>query len=1070
MARKAIAGKTDDQEDLNRYRDLLLGVMDVCIIKIRLSDYSIVEYNDAMCRMLGCTREEYEARYHHKMSEFFTGEYAAELDKLKKMVQDTLAAGQKRFRLDMKIPGPKGLIWVGGAASIADTDPDTGSPDALYVMYRDITDVIQSKDRDTVIRRMRRLIDFVPSGLGSLRVVKGVPAEQLRLNRYFIERVNVLANERGEVELHSFLDCVHPDDRENLSRDYYQFLKDKKPMTEVYRFQRRDGNYIWGNVRATITHVSEDIEIAYFVYINIDEQIKAEKSLQESQRFYSKVVQAAKLSTWDYDIANRTIMISKDPHTVGTRAIIGMPQIIKNVPDSIVDSIAEEDRPALLQMYSEVNAGRSASCEVWYKPENGREPRCDRITYIVTENPDGKTSKAIGFAQNITAGRKVEERYQRELGLLRNVDDNNLVAKGHYNLTRKLILEYTTKNDSFFKAKAGSSYDEVFHSFAETAYNASERQVILDGLDRMKLIDRYQQGQMQTGIIYRRILKDRLPVWISMSIHTYMMPETGDLECFTYAYDISGEKNKGDIMGLISDQAFDYIGLIFAKSDLFQFVKKSPTMGYSQVPEDQQTSYSECCNYVRSNFISSEEAAQFDNVVSVKNILTGLKKNGHLTANYYHTENHRTLCKQLDYVWLDQQQEIVLVVRTDVTAIYERDQEQIRRIEAAKLNADKANDAKSAFLSSMSHDLRTPLNGVLGFTAFALKEKDPARKQEYLEKISESGKLLADLVNDTLELSRIESGKAVLEPEVTMSDEVITSVITALRPSADLKGIHLVTEGLNGNGIPVWCDKLKVQKIVLNLLSNSIKYTHEGGMITVKFIPSAVEIPNCRQSLVIEDNGIGMSEEFMKRMYEPFSQEKRSEAVDVQGTGLGLSIVKKYVDLMGGRIDVTSELHKGTRWVVSLPIDEVKDGQERKKQVIVNYEILSGKRVLLCEDNRMNMEIAVMLLKDKGMIVDTAVNGEEGLKKFIVSGPRFYDVILMDMRMPIMDGLEATRKIRALQRIDAKSVPIIAMTADVFEESIREAKEAGMADYCTKPIDPEKMYSILAKNLNKSES
>lgn len=205
---------------------------------------------------------------------------------------------------------------------------------------------------------------------------------------------------------------------------------------------------------------------------------------------------------------------------------------------------------------------------------------------------------------------------------------------------------------------------------------------------------------------------------------------------------------------------------------------------------------------------------------------------------------------------------------------------------------------------------------------------------------------------------------------------------------------------------------------------------------------------------------MGMSAEFMKHMYEPFSQEKRSEAVQTPGTGLGLSIVRRYVDLLGGTISVESRLHEGTRWKVSLPVKRI-GGKLTENPKPANEDALRNKRVLLCEDNQMNTEIASMLLKNKGMLVETAENGLIGLEKFTASGEGWYNAVLMDIRMPEMDGYEASRRIRTLKRADAAAVPIIAMTADAFEESVRDAKLAGMNDYITKPVDPQKLYSAL---------
>ena len=339
------------------------------------------------------------------------------------------------------------------------------------------------------------------------------------------------------------------------------------------------------------------------------------------------------------------------------------------------------------------------------------------------------------------------------------------------------------------------------------------------------------------------------------------------------------------------------------------------------------------------------------------------------------------------------------------------------------------------------------------------------KKQEYLEKVESSGNLLLELVNDTLDLSRIESGKSVPEPEAVMSDELIPAVVTALRPSAELKGVKLIENYKDYENQTVWADKLKINKIILNLLSNSIKFTPTGGTITVTpfCTPTFASDGGC--GFIIEDTGIGMSEEFMKHMYEPFAQEKRSESVQTPGTGLGLSIVKRYVDLLGGTISVESHVHVGTRWQVVLPVKKLQDGIIDKEEQ--KLESMQGKRILLCEDNQMNIEIASVLLKDKKMLVEAAENGAIGVEKFTSSPQGYYDAVLMDIRMPEMDGYEATKIIRTSKHPDAVKIPIIAMTADAFEESIRSAKEAGMDAYITKPIEPQKMFKTLQDYISK---
>ena len=969
----------------------LMDTSEVCIATIDLRDYTLADYNDAVCRMIGFSREEYEARRRHDMAEFFTGEYRDELDRLRDAVENALSSGQTRFTLHLRIPTAQGRVWVGGTASFGEADPQTGRPAKMYAVYRDITDIIEAQEKrkqaeealqksallKKQAEKMRRLIDSVPSGLGELTIVGGVPQETFYLNRYFTESVDLSAAADGAVRYADFPDCIHPDDRERCRADFREFLASAALTVRQYRFRGVTGKYYWCSVRGALERVSADLSVAYFLFANIDDLKTAEARLRDSHRFYREVVRAAKLSTWDYDIRSRTITLSADEHTSEARRTLGMPRVIQNVPAALTDAISEEDQPAFLQMYREVDAGRDASCEAWYKPVNGREPRCERITYIAVASPDGKPARAIGFTQNITAERKMEERYQRELGFLRQADENNLLAKGHYNITQNTVLEYSTKNDDIFRVEPGIPFDKAFQAFAAHAYDESERREILDRLDRKKLAERYQRGQLQTGLVYRRSRSGQLPLWISMNIYTYTMPETGDLECFTYAYDITDERQSDEIMGLIATEEFDYIGLLFAETGQFELIKKSPEIRFPDVR--QRVSYADCCDYVRRNFVNDDERARFDAAVSAENIVAGLRESGKHVATYRRTENGKLLCKQVDCAWIDRTSGIILMVRSDITSAFRRDQEQLAHIEAARLEADRANEAKSAFLSSMSHDLRTPLNGVLGFTRLALRETDGEKKQDYLRKIEASGNLLMDLVNDTLELSRIESGKAVLEPEAVMPDDLIPAVVTALRPSAELKGVRLETDYANDASTPVWCDKLKVQKIALNLLSNAIKYTPEGGRVRVLVRP-VQQGEGCRWLLTVEDTGIGMSEEFMRRMYEPFAQEKRSEAVRAPGTGLGLSIVKRYVDLMGGTIEVDSRLHEGTRWSVSLPIRQADEAARQQKDAASARQSLAGERVLLCEDNVMNTEIATVLLKDQGVAVDAAENGSLGYR------------------------------------------------------------------------------------------
>jgi signal transduction histidine kinase/BarA-like signal transduction histidine kinase len=389
-------------------------------------------------------------------------------------------------------------------------------------------------------------------------------------------------------------------------------------------------------------------------------------------------------------------------------------------------------------------------------------------------------------------------------------------------------------------------------------------------------------------------------------------------------------------------------------------------------------------------------------------------------------------------------------------------EEKNRELQAEALRADKASAAKSKFLSSMSHDMRTPLNGVVSFTSFALKADTLEKKQAYLEKAQQSASLLMGLINDTLEVSRIESGKMELQQEWTGLCALIDGITLVIQNSAAEKGLAFVKEVGFSEDMSAFVDRLKMQDLLMNLLTNAIRYTPAGGTVRLSVAP--VEPPCAGKNLriVVADTGIGISEEFMPNLYEPFAQECDPRVNSSGGTGLGLYIVHKIITLMDGTIAVKSQKDKGTEFTVCLPVRMEKRPRERSPEIPQAFDF-SGKRVLLVEDNAVNTEIASTILSSRGITVVCAENGEKGTDLFSASPDGTFDAILMDIHMPVMDGYEATAAIRAMKRRDAGSVPIVAMTADAYEEDVARCLAAGMNGHTPKPVDPEQLFRLLAK-------
>ena len=390
-----------------------------------------------------------------------------------------------------------------------------------------------------------------------------------------------------------------------------------------------------------------------------------------------------------------------------------------------------------------------------------------------------------------------------------------------------------------------------------------------------------------------------------------------------------------------------------------------------------------------------------------------------------------------------------------------------RRKESELALIEKSHEEKEVFFSTISHDMRTPLNAIIGFSSLAQEEPLPPVVADYVENIRVSGNLLLDLINDTLTISKMNSGKLELHPEPVSLEGLFDSILIPVRAAAEKKDITL-SEDFSGMTVGnVMADSLNTRKIILNLLSNAVKYTRSGGHVSFRVWTETTE-RGADTLITVRDDGIGISDAFLGHIYEPFIQEQR-KGFESGGTGLGLAIVKRLVDMMGGTISVQSHLNAGTTFTVRLHLESVKTLPEQHEAPAAKsaerLALLQGKRVLVCEDNQLNLRIANALLKKNGVVMVAATNGQEGLDIFSQSAENTFAAILMDIRMPVMDGYDATRAIRALHRKDAGTVPIIAMTADTYENDIRKCHEAGMNLHLAKPIIPEKLVAALLRSI-----
>ena len=395
----------------------------------------------------------------------------------------------------------------------------------------------------------------------------------------------------------------------------------------------------------------------------------------------------------------------------------------------------------------------------------------------------------------------------------------------------------------------------------------------------------------------------------------------------------------------------------------------------------------------------------------------------------------------------------------------EKDEKYKAELLIAAKKAEAANEAKTEFLQRMSHDIRTPINGICGLVNMADHYADDMEKQtEYRTKVKEASNLLLELVNDVLDMSKLESGEIVLEEIPFNLSSISREVFVVIEQMAAEQNIRVAWEKKEITHRDFIGSPGYVKRVMMNILSNAVKYNKENGQIYV----SCVEIPSEQPEMttmefVCRDTGIGMAEEFQKHIFEPFAQEHTGSRAKFAGTGLGMAISKKLVEEMGGTITFESEKGVGTTFVIRIPFKIDLDADKREESKDVSEKSIKGMHVLLAEDNELNMEIAEFLLQNEGAEVTKAWNGQEIVELFRKSESGEFDVILMDIMMPIINGYEATKRIRSLDREDAKKIPIIAMTANAFTEDRIRAKEAGMDEHVAKPIDVELLIKVIHK-------
>lgn len=512
----------------------------------------------------------------------------------------------------------------------------------------------------------------------------------------------------------------------------------------------------------------------------------------------------------------------------------------------------------------------------------------------------------------------------------------------------------------------------------------------------------------------------------------------------------------------------DFIALVSAKDRMFMLRSGSYLERGREVPEEGVRLPYDRIIQIFANYYSDDKTRdEFLGEIGLDSVRSRLVDASEVHMIFDFTDSAGTVKrKQFNFSWIDAAAGIILMSRTDITKSLEEEQQRNRELRAAMQAAEHANEAKSQFVSRISHDIRTPIGAILNLTDFAQTDIGDSKRLTYdLDGIATSGRFLLSLINDVLDISKIDSEKIEMNPSPYALDDFISEIRNIIGPMCEEKGLEYVVNVANAEVPVVMIDRIRLNQIMLNLLSNAVKYTPRGGLITFTGASWRLDDQNAMANIEVADTGIGMSEQFQLVMLDEFSQEEDNPQREkgMSGTGLGLSIVKRLVDLMGGTIDVISAPGEGTRITIWIPVriaDATVVSKEEAGSQAGYADTLAGK-VLLAEDNAINASIAQRIFTELGIEVDVAGNGREELVLFEKSAMGEYLAVFTDIQMPVMNGYDAARAIRALDRADAARVPIIAMTADAFSSAIEKAWEAGMTKFITKPLKVDEIRAIL---------
>ena len=901
--------------------------------------------------------------------------------------------------------------------------------------------------------QMGMIMENVTSGICASNLHPNGELTILMANDFFYSMFGY-TKAQYEKAFESPLSVVCSEDREAVKKAIRRVVDTRTSTEYEYRVVKRDGEKCIIRCQNSITSIPG---LGETVLLAVMTDITALKAAEEAARVHEEEMRLAMAQLGkmicEYNLETRTLTMPK-----AYAEQFGMPTALTDIPGNQARSrTIEPEFLSAYQSFHEAIRRGDATGSIDFKSRwADGSVHWEHADFYSIFDSASRPIRAIIAVEDTSEqhGRFELEQSRPTLG------EKNLLVHALFNLNTGKTLDYAYCDGRVVPKGADMAYFLHADNLDDIVINANERRLYRETNDRQKLLERFDNGETELSIDYRRKVSDDDIVWVRNILRMVRDPGGSDVLLFEYCYNIETEKTHELMYSALVNENFDFVGRINGKNRHYSILTSGGSTG--ALPPAEGDDVDEMVRMIAAKYTHPDDRADMIRNVNVENIKNRLAAEEHFKFTSRLIPNDGVVCyKTLNRYYLDREREIIILTREDVSGAMQEEMLKNEQLTAALAAAEQANLAKNRFLSRMSHELRTPMNVIIGTTELAsLESIRSAHMQDACKTISSSAQYLLSIINDILEISRIESGKLVLALEPFELKRALREVRRFITPLAKDKSLVFEINVMEGVPAAYLGDRMKLQQILINLLGNAVKFTPLGGRIALTVERVAVLNDTARLRLTVADNGVGMDADFLPHLFELFAQESGGNTSTTTGTGLGLPIVKNLVELMDGSIRAESTKGKGSVFTVEIEmtVAESAVAAEPEKKELPN---LSGKRILSAEDNAMNEMILENLLKKVGAEVTAARDGLEAVSAFRTSPDGYFDAILMDIRMPVMDGLTATKNIRLLNKADSRSVPIIAVSANAYDEDVELSIKSGMNAHLAKPIYPPLLFSTL---------